>query len=203
MSTVPKRLLTEQEYLAKERKASYRSEFYRGEMFAMAGATREHNLISGNIHRHLGNQLEGRPCESYSTDMRVRITATGLYTYPDVAIACGGPEFADDQADVLLNPTVLVEVLSPSTASYDRGDKAVHYRKLNSLRELLLVEQEFPAVDHYIRQENGDWLLKQAEAPDSVIELPSIGCRLTFAEIYARITFPPDARRPLRPVSDV
>jgi Uma2 family endonuclease len=202
MSTVPKRLLTEQEYLAIERKASYRSEFYRGEMFAMAGATREHNLITGNAFRQIGNQLESRPCEVYSTDMRVRITPTGLFTYPDVVIACGGPQFVDDQDDVLLNPTVLIEVLSPSTASYDRGDKAVHYRKLESLQELLLIEQEYPAVDHYIRQPSGDWLLKQPEGLASVIELPSINCRLTFSDLYARITFAPDVRRPLRPVAE-
>jgi Uma2 family endonuclease len=200
MSTVPKRLLTEQEYLAKERHASYRSEFYRGEMFAMAGASREHNLIVGNIQRYLGNQLEGRPCETYSTDMKVRITPTGLYTYPDVVVVCGGPQFADDAHDVLLNPTALVEVLSPSTASYDRGDKAVHFRQLASLRELLLVEQEFPAVEHYIRQESGDWLLKEVDDAQTRIELASIGCSLTFAEIYSRISFPPDARRLLRPM---
>lgn len=200
MSTVPKRLLTEQEYLSIERKASYRSEFYRGEMFAMAGATREHILITANVLRKLGNQLEARPCEVYTSEMRVRITPTGLYTYPDVVVACNGPQFADNEFDVLLNPTVLVEVLSPSTASYDRGDKLMHYRRLESLQELLLIEQECPAVDHYIRQPNGDWLIKQPEGMDAAVELPSIGCRLTFADIYARITFPPDARRPLRPM---
>jgi Uma2 family endonuclease len=200
MSTVPKRLLSEQEYLAKERLAPFRSEFYRGEMFAMAGASREHNLIAGNVARALGNQLDGRPCETYSTDMRVRITPTGLYTYPDVVVACSGPQFADDEQDVLLNPTVLVEVLSPSTASYDRGDKRVHYLQLDSLCELLLVEQDFPAIEHHIRQPNGDWIERQIEDQQTRIGLPSISCSLTFAEIYARISFPPDARRPLRPM---
>jgi len=200
MSTVPKRLLTDQEYLSIERKASYRSEFYRGDMFAMAGATREHNLITANVLRKLGNQLESQPCEVYASEMRVRVSPTGLYTYPDVVVACGEPEFADDEFDVLLNPTVLVEVLSPSTASYDRGDKVVHYRRLDSLQEMLLIEQEYPAVDHYIRQQSGDWLLKQPEGLEAVIELPSIQSRLTFADIYARITFAADARRPLRPM---
>jgi Uma2 family endonuclease len=125
-----------------------------------------------------------------------------LYTYPDVVVACGGPVFADAEVDVLLNPTVLVEVLSPSTASYDRGDKTVHYRQLESLRELLLVEQEFPAVEHYIRQDSGDWLLKQIEGLESQVELAAIGCRLTLVEIYARITFPPGAQRQLRPIAD-
>jgi Uma2 family endonuclease len=203
MSTVPKRLLTEAEYLAKERTAEFRSEFYRGEMFAMSGASREHNVIALNIATELHRQLQGGPCEVYATDMRVRVSPAGLYTYPDVIVVCGGPEFLDDEVDTLLNPTVLIEVLSPSTASYDRGDKALLYRKLESLRELLLVEQEFAAAEQYIRQPNGDWLIKQAEKMGSAVELPSIGCRLTFEEIYARIEFAPDARRRLRPSREV
>ena len=126
MSTVPAHLLTEAEYLARERRAELRSEFYRGEMFAMAGATREHNLIASNINRVLGNQLAAGPCETYQSDMRVRISETGLYTYPDVVVACGDLVFLDDQGDVLLNPTLVVEVLSDSTAAYDCGTKARH-----------------------------------------------------------------------------
>ncbi|MEX2174981.1 MAG: Uma2 family endonuclease [Pirellulaceae bacterium] len=202
MSTAALRLLTEAEYLARERRAAYRSEFYRGEMFAMAGASREHNLISSNCVRHLGNQLDSGPCEVYSADMRVRISDTGLYAYPDVVVACGEPMFADDEDDVLLNPTLLIEVLSPSTANFDRGDKAAHYRRLPSLRELLLVEQDYPLVDHYIRQPGDEWLLRQAEGLEAAVELSSIGCRLTLAEIYARIAFPLDAHRPLRPTAE-
>ena len=109
---------------------------------------------------------------------------------------------APNAAYLTLAPDWICEVLSPSTASYDRGDKRVHYLQLDSLRELLLVEQEFPAVEHHIRQPNGDWIERQIEGPEARIELPSLGCVLTFAEIYARITFPPDARRPLRPMVD-
>ncbi len=200
MSSVPKRLLTEEEYLARERAASYKSEYYRGETFAMAGASRAHNLIVQNVSRHMGNQLENRPCEVYPAEMRVRVTATRLYTYPDVTVVCEEPAFADDEKDVLLNPSVLVEVLSPSTANYDRGDKAVHYRRLESLRELLLVEQDCALVEQLIRQSGDDWLLKRIEGLDAVVELRSISCRLPLCDIYARITFPPDARPPLRPL---
>ena len=199
MSTAPKQLLTEEQYLVRERKANFRSEFYRGEMFAMAGASREHNLITGNVARHLGNQLDERPCEVYSTDMKVRITPTGLFAYPDVAIVCGGPQFSDDEEDVLLNPTVLVEVLSPSTSSYDRGDKQMHYRQLGSLQEILLIEQEYPAVEQYVRQSDGTWLLKSTAGIEATIEAASVGCKLSLAQIYARVEFPPDARRPIRP----
>jgi Uma2 family endonuclease len=202
MSTVPKRLLTDEEYLAIERKASFRSEFYRGEMFAMAGASREHNLIAGNVFWRLRGQLDSRPCEVYSSDMKVRIKPTGLFAYPDVVVVCGGPQFADNERDVLVNPGLLVEVLSPSTAVYDRGDKALHYRQLPSLRELLLIEQEHLALEHYIRQDGGDWLIKRVEGMDAALELPSLNCRLTLAEIYARIEFAPAARPPLRPVAE-
>lgn len=200
MSSVPIRLLTEEEYLARERAAQFKSEFYRGETFAMAGASRAHTLIVQNISRHLGNLLAERPCEVYPAEMRVRVTATRLYTYPDVTVVCDQPVFADDEKDVLLNPSVLVEVLSPSTANYDRGDKAAHYRRLESLRELMLVEQDYPLVEQLIRQTDNDWLLKRIEGLDSAIDLRSIGCHLALRDIYARISFPPDARPPLRPL---
>ena len=127
-SAATKIRFTAQEYLALERKSETRNEYYNGEIFAMAGASREHNLIVGNLLRDIGNQLEDRPCESYPSDMRVSIEATGLYTYPDVAVVCGEPRFQDREVDTLLNPTVIIEVLSPSTEAYDRGVKFRHYR---------------------------------------------------------------------------
>src|SRR5437868_13849004 len=135
MSSVPTRLVSEQEYLASERKAEFKSEFYRGEIFAMAGATREHNLIAANVSRAIGNQLADQPCEVYQSDMKVRVAATGLYTYPDVVVGCGELRFADDKKDVLLNPVFVAEILSASTAAYDCGPKAAHYRILDSLQE--------------------------------------------------------------------
>ncbi len=125
---IPK--FTAAQYLALERKADFKSEYYNGYIVAMAGASREHSLIVSNVSRQIGNQLEDRPCEVHITDMRVRVSPTGLYTYPDVLAVCGEAEFEDDELDTLLNPTMIVEVLSPTTESYDRGDKFMQYREL-------------------------------------------------------------------------
>lgn len=189
MSAVPKTKLTAAEYLAKERKAEFRSEFYCGEMFAMAGTSREHSLIVGNLVGELRTQFKGRGCEVYPTDMRVKVDASGLYTYPDVVIVCGQPMFEDAEVDTLLNPTVLIEVLSPSTESYDRGAKSGQYRRLPSLREYVLIAQDRPQVEVFIRHDNGDWLLREASDLDSVVTLSSVSVSLPLREIYDRITF--------------
>ncbi len=189
MSTQPIPTLSPADYLATERAAEYKSEYYRGEMFAMAGASREHNLIVGNLARELGNRLRNGPCEVYSSDMRVKVDATGLYTYPDVVVACDGPEFEDEQVDTLLNPTLLIEVLSESTEKYDRGKKSGHYRQLASLKEYLLVSQDEPHVEHYARQGDGHWLLTDATGIDATIRLPVLKTELILSEIYARLTF--------------
>ena len=135
MSAVPKPYLTPQEYLARERRAETKSEYLRGGVFAMSGASRNHNLVATNVAAELRQQLRDRDCEVHQSDMRVKISSTGLYTYPDVTVVCGEPEFEDEEVDTLLNPKVIVEVLSPSTADYDRGGKFTHYRRLPSLRE--------------------------------------------------------------------
>src|SRR5262245_46847116 len=127
--------VTPEQYLVLERKADFKSEYLNGYIIAMAGASREHNLIAGNLHGELRSQLKGRPCETYVSDMRVFIDRTGLYTYPDIVAVCGEARFQDDGVDTLLNPTVIVEVLSDSTERYDRGRKFGHYRQLPSLRE--------------------------------------------------------------------
>jgi Uma2 family endonuclease len=199
MSTVPYKLLTEAEYLARERKAEFRSEFYRGEMFAMAGASREHNLIASNVSRALGNQLATRRCEVYQTDMRVRITPTGLYTYPDVVVGCGDLQFIDKEGDVLLNPTVLVEVLSESTAAYDCGAKAAHYRRLESLQEFLLIDSHVATAEHYVRENAESWRVTGVDGLETVLTLKSIGCQLPLAETYAKVQLHPDAKPLLRP----
>ena len=126
---------TPEQYLELERKAPYKNEFVNGHIYAMSGASRAHNLITGNTHREVSSQLRGRPCETYVSDMRVKVNTTGLYTYPDVVVVCGEIRFDDAQKDTLLNPTVLIEVLSPSTEAYDRGEKFAHYRRLASLQE--------------------------------------------------------------------
>ncbi|MGZ3300329.1 MAG: Uma2 family endonuclease [Isosphaeraceae bacterium] len=188
-SAATKIRFTPQEYLALERKSETRNEYYNGEIFAMAGASREHNLTVANLLRDIGNQLEDRPCESYPSDMRVFIEATGLYTYPDVSVVCGEPRFQDREVDTLLNPTVIVEVLSPSTEAYDRGDKFRHYRRIDSLREFVLISQDRMMVERYTRQ-GKDWVLSDMTDPDQVLKLESIGCQIPLDRIYAKIKFP-------------
>jgi Uma2 family endonuclease len=190
MSTAPKRrLLTEEEYLLIERQAQEKSEFVRGEMFAMSGATRSHNVIAQRISRLLGNQLEGRGCDVYQSDMKVRVASTGRFAYPDVVVVCGERQYLDDRNDVLLNPTVLIEVLSESTANYDRGDKSRDYRLLGSLRELLIVAQDEPLIEHFVRQDKNTWNFTSTQGLEAEIELPSIGCKLRLADVFAGIEF--------------
>src|ERR1700704_4809036 len=155
-----------EEYLRLERQSEYKSEYVNGEIFAMAGASRKHNLVAGNIFREFSQQLKSRQCEAYVGDMRVKVTATGLYTYPDVVVVSGEPKFEDKYIDTLLNPTLLVEVLSQSTERYDRIAKSSYYRTLDSLAEHLLVAQDEVRLERYVRQPNGQWLLFQWTALD-------------------------------------
>jgi Uma2 family endonuclease len=180
---------TPEEYLALERKATQKSEYVNGQVFAMSGASRAHNLIAGNVYREISSQLKGRPCEAYVSDMRVKVSTTGLYSYPDVVAVCGEIRFDDEQKDTLLNPTVLVEILSSSTEAYDRGEKFAHYRQLESLQEYVLVGQDKVRVEHFVRQ--GDqWVLTEASNLDDTVHLASIGCRLALREIYDKVEFP-------------
>lgn len=179
--------LTPQQYLDRERAAEYKSEFYDGEVFAMVGASRKHNLISANLVRELSAHLKGQSCEVYPSDMRVKVSPTGLYTYPDVVVVCDEPQFEDAELDTLLNPTLLCEVLSESTADYDRGRKFGHYRKLDSLKEYVLVDQNEPHVEHFIRQPDDQWVLSEVDGPEATLVLPSIDCRIPLAEIYHKV----------------
>ena len=192
MSSVAKTYYTPQEYLEIERKADFRSEYFQGEMFAMSGASRRHNLIAGNLNRESGNQLRDRPCEVYQSDMRVKVSASGLYTYPDVVIVCDDPKFEDNHVDTLLNPTVVVEVLSESTEGYDRGKKFEHYRRVASIREYLLVAQDRFHVEVHRRQEDGHWLLWETNDENEIVDLHSVGCRLKVSDLYAKVQFPAD-----------
>jgi Uma2 family endonuclease len=180
-------LLTPEQYLAIERAAEYKSEYYSGEMFAMAGAREAHNLVVTNAVRELANQLRPRPCRVYSNDMRVRIGATGLYTYPDVVAVCGEPQFVDEQRDTLLNPVLLVEVLSPSTEAYDRGRKFEHYKTLDSLRDYLLIATDRLHADLYTRQADGRWLLTSASRMEDTLTIDSIEATLRLADIYEKV----------------
>lgn len=177
---------TAEEYLALERNASSKSEFHDGQIFAMTGASREHNLISVNIASELHRQLKNRPCEAYVNDMRVKAAKARSYHYPDIAVVCGKPEFEDAHVDTLLNPTLLIEVLSDSTEAYDRGGKFAHYRKIETLREYLLVMQDQPAIERYVRQ--GDvWILSEALGLEASLTLESIDCRLSLREVYLKV----------------
>lgn len=189
MSAQLQRLLSPEEYLAIERDTTAKHEFYRGEMFAMGGASREHNLITGNVAASIHQQIAGRPCESYQNDMRVKVASTGLYTYPDVVVTCEKPRFEDDKFDTLLNPQLIAEVLSDSTEKYDRGKKFEHYRQIESLREYLLISQDRPHVELFTRDAGGQWTLSEATGLNAAIELPAIGSRLALADVYAKVSW--------------
>lgn len=189
MSTAPKTYLSTTQYLALERRAEFKSHYYRGEMFAMAGASREHNLIVGNLVREIGNALKDRRCEVYPSDMRVKVAATGLYTYPDATVVCGEPEFEDNQFDTLTNPMVLFEVLSASTELWDRSGKFRQYREIPSLREYVMITQDRASVERYIRQADGGWLLQEIQSIEDSVEFDSIAVTIPLSEIYRNIRF--------------
>jgi Uma2 family endonuclease len=187
MTAEPRRKLSPQEYLEIERKAEIRSEYLDGEMFAMSGASRKHGRIALNTSTSLHSQLRDRPCETFAADMRVRVSQTGLYTYPDIVVVCDPPQFEDSEIDTLLNPTLIVEVLSSSTTDYDRGTKFAHYRTLSSFREYLLLAQDRVHAEHFVRQAGDRWLLSETDDPTAVIDLVAIGCKLPLADAYARV----------------
>jgi Uma2 family endonuclease len=188
MSTQTKPYLTAQQYLELERRAERKSEYLEGEVFAMAGASRRHSLVVTNLVAELGQQLRDRPCEVHSTALRLRVSPTGLYTYPDVMVVCGQPRFAEEDPDTLLNPVLIVEVLSESTRNYDGGEKFRHYRALDSLAEYLLVAQDTVHSERYVRQ-GAAWILTETDDPAAVVRLDAIGCSLPVAEVYAKLEF--------------
>jgi Uma2 family endonuclease len=191
MEPLIKTLLSVEEYLALERVAETRNELLDGEMFAMSGASRRHNQIVVNLVAALHPRLRVQGCETYANDMRVRIPATDLFTYPDVAVVCGEPRFDDAEMDTLLNPKVILEVLSKTTESYDRGAKFEHYRTLASLTDYVLVAQDRPHVEHFSRQGENRWLLTEITEPSGALELTTLGCTLLLAEIYDRVRIEP------------
>ena len=187
MSAEPQQQLTVGEYLALERESETRHEYLDGEIFAMSGASQAHNLIGTNIVGALHPQLKRSGCEQYANDMRVWIPTAGLYTYPDVVVVCDPPRFEDDERDTLLNPGLVLEVLSPSTEDYDRGRKFAYYRSINSLQIYVLVAQDRSHVEVFTRQPDDRWLLWETEDASAGLELPAIGASLALAEIYDRV----------------
>lgn len=189
MSAIPEQHWTATQYLAFERDSDEKHEFFDHDVYLMTGASENHNLIVANLIISLGTQLRGTPCKLYPSDMRVCIAALDSYTYPDVSVVCGEAAFEDERRDSLLNPTLLIEVLSPSTEKYDRGRKFRLYRALDSLQDYLLISQTNFHVEYFQLQPNGHWMLIEAEEPTAIVELPSIRAALTLNDIYDRIVF--------------
>ena len=179
--------ITEAEYLTAERASVLRHEFVGGQMLAMSGASLDHGLVVSNLVASLHGQLAGRDCFVVANDLSVRVAATAEYFYPDVLVVCGDPEFVDERRDVLLNPRVILEVLSPSTKNFDRGEKFASYRLVPGFLEYVLVAQDRCHVEHHERQADGRWLLTEIKSADAILSLRSIGCALPLREIYRRL----------------
>ena len=184
--------ITPQQYLEWERKAETKSEYVNGQIYAMSDASRRHNIIALNFGAALNAQLQQRPCETYVGDMRVKVNETGKYAYPDVSAACGDIEFEDAEVDTLLNPILIVEVLSPSTENYDRIGKFAHYRRLPSLQEYILIAQDRIQVEQFARQ-GEHWLFSEYNSLEAELILNSVHCRIPLRSIYAKVAFPPIA----------
>lgn len=189
MVAQPIATMTEEEYLAFEETSETKHEYIDGRVYAMAGASEPHIAIVGSIHFRLYGQLRGRPCRAYMNEMRVRLGLAGMYGYPDLVVVCGERAFSAPPSSALLNPTVIVEVLSPSTEVYDRSAKWLRYQRIESLRDYLLIAQDAPRIEHFIRQDGGIWSYYAAGGLDATIELPAIGCTLSLADVYENVAF--------------
>jgi Uma2 family endonuclease len=189
MSALAKKRWTTEEYLAFEHTSQERHEFVAGEVYLMTGASENHNLIVANIIIAVGIQLRNRPCKLYPSDMLIEIAATGDYHYPDISIVCEPAMIKREKQEILLNPTVIIEVLSPSTEQYDRGKKFHNYLTIDSLQEYILVSQDMARIECYRRQENNQWLYSDATALEAIVELPSIAAKLALADVYDKVTF--------------
>jgi Uma2 family endonuclease len=208
----PEGLYTEDEYLALERASQERREYLDGQIYLMAGESPAHGTICTNLTIEVGSQLKGTPCRAFSKDTKVRsgpvpksrYSAQALYSFPDLVVVCGEPQYLDEHRDVLVNPKVIIEVLSPSTEAFDRGEKFARYREhLDSLTDYVVVAQSMPLVEHFARQSNGEWVIA-ASARDlsETVGLDSIGCTLRLSEVYDRIVFPAPAADEPTAVSD-
>jgi Uma2 family endonuclease len=186
MSVQPKPHYTLAEYLELERSTQVKHELYRGEVFAMGGASFAHTVIVGNLARELGQQVKGKPCRVSPTDLRVKVGSSGLYTYPDIVVVCGPPQL-EQPGEMLLNPQVIVEVLSEGTEAKDRGWKFEQYQTIGSLADYVLVSQDTPRIEHYQRQSDGSWIYTAENRLDGSITVASIGCELKLAEVYDKV----------------
>jgi Uma2 family endonuclease len=199
MIASPQTRISPEEYLEIERASESHSEFYNGYVYAMAGASLPHFIITSNIARALGNRLEKGPCLVGSTDMKIHVSPQGLYAYPDVMVICGEPKLVDRRNDILLNPTVIIEVLSPSTEAYDRGFKFHQYQLIESLQEYGLLSQREARVEIFRRQPNGEWLLAESLGLDAVCHFKSVGCEIALSAIYLKVNFEATPSAPMTP----
>jgi Uma2 family endonuclease len=184
-----KPFLTPEEYLRAERLAEFRSEYFGGEVFAMSGGRPNHSLISANVITALSYRLRGRRCTAYESNLRIVVSPTGLYTYPDASVFCDPMQFVDADEDTALNPTLIVEVLSKTTEAYDRGKKFEQYRQIASLREYVLVAQDEPLIERFQREGEGRWVLTSIAGMTGVIRLDSLEVELPLAEVYDKVNF--------------
>ncbi|MBW3623020.1 MAG: Uma2 family endonuclease [Armatimonadetes bacterium] len=182
---------TPEEYLALEREADHKSEYYFGMIYAMAGSSSEHSAITANLTIAVGSSLRGTPCRPFSNDLKVRTTPDGLYTYPDLTLVCGEPRYHDERRDVLVNPTVLFEVLSPSTEAYDRGKKFQQYREIESLQGYVLVSQDAPVIEVYTRQQGNDWRYTSVQGREGIVRIDPLNGEVPLADVYEGVAFPP------------
>lgn len=189
---------TPEEYLRSEQDAAERHEYYHGEVFAMAGGTPDHSLVINNFNGELRNRLKGKPCRVYESNLRVRAGRAGRYAYPDSSVICGERQFdpLDPRQETVVNPTLLAEVLSPSTETWDRGGKFQGYQQIESLREYVLVSTDKPLVETFLRQSGGTWLYAAAAGPDARVVLKSVGVELPLVEIYDGVEFPAPSSEP-------
>ena len=181
------RLYTPDEYLALEETAEGKSEYYKGEIFAMSGGSANHNRIVSSINAFFHSGLRGRRCESFTSDMRVQVKAHGLFTYPDAMIICGQPEFWNNRNDTVTNPILIVEVLSESTKDYDRGQKFEFYRTIPTLRDYVLIHQDRVHIEYYHKLEDGRWLLTEIGDPEALLILETVDLTLPVRSIYERV----------------
>jgi Uma2 family endonuclease len=190
MASNPVTRVTEEEYLAIDRAAEVRSEFFDGEMFAMSGGSMRHASLQANLHGELYVALRGKDCRAFTSDFRVRVSPGRMYAYPDITVVCGRPLLADEHQDILVNPTVILEVLSPSTEHYDRGVKFQRYRAIESLKDYILVNQDEIRIEQYTRRDAHTWTLHDYQRPEEELRIDSIGVSLALARIYDRIELP-------------
>jgi len=190
-SAKPLHRLTEAEYLNLERSLESRNEYFDGELFAMSGGTPLHSQIAASLIQVIGRWLRGGRCVVYTSDLRLKIEATGLFTYPDLSVVCGPIQFAAGTDDTVVNPAVIVEVLSDSTEAYDRGKKFENYRQIPSLREYLLVSQKEPRIEQFVRQPSEQWLLREAAGLEATLALPSLEIQISLEEVFGGVQFVP------------